>query len=285
MLLSVRERCLADCGQGCRTVEIAGEEIDSGRGPSALHAAEDGSDRDAAVRRRSGLRHAAESLQGCRHKGVFLFDGRFYQYDNGVWLESKKEDGPWVTTSFKVLPVALRKAVPVPESGQSVRLPSGDTVVYDEATKLFRVENKAGDGSFRRDVLRVSRRQVVFGSRRCCRFSGADADQGPRPGARPGAEKPQKKAARRKTRKNKDKKGAKEKGAKGRKAGGDKHKKAGRNKKAGRIRGRRRREENSACHDRRRITLRPLRPNQAFASGRVLAPVSRENFPACIRAA
>jgi hypothetical protein len=85
-------------------------------------------------------------------KGVFLFDARFYQYDNGVWLESKKEDGPWMPTSMKILPVPLRKAVPLPEDGQEVTLPSGEKVVYEEKKRVFRLEKKPEivlfDGTF-----------------------------------------------------------------------------------------------------------------------------------------
>ncbi|HXC52350.1 MAG TPA: hypothetical protein VN634_15825 [Candidatus Limnocylindrales bacterium] len=90
-------------------------------------------------------------------KGVFLFDGRFYRYDDGVWLESKSDDGPWTTTSMKILPVVLRKAVPEPEEGATVALPTGEKVVYDAGTKIFHVENKPDtllfDGTFyeRRD--------------------------------------------------------------------------------------------------------------------------------------
>ncbi len=90
-------------------------------------------------------------------KGVFLFDGRFYRYDDGVWLESKSDEGPWMTTSMKILPVVLRKALPVPEDGATVALPSGEKVVYDAGRKIFHVENKPDtllfDGTFyeRRD--------------------------------------------------------------------------------------------------------------------------------------
>jgi len=85
-------------------------------------------------------------------KGVFLYDGRFYRYDTGIWMDSKKDDGPWTPTSLKILPVALRKAVPPPDDGAKVTLPSGETVVYQQSSKLFRIENKPEtvlfDGSF-----------------------------------------------------------------------------------------------------------------------------------------
>ena len=85
-------------------------------------------------------------------KGVFLFDARFYRYEEGIWFESKKDDGPWTPTSMKLLPVALRKAVPLPEGGTKVTLPSNEVVVYDAEKKIFRVENKPDtflfDGTF-----------------------------------------------------------------------------------------------------------------------------------------
>ncbi len=85
-------------------------------------------------------------------KGVFLFDAEFYRYDGGVWLVSAGDDGPWAAVSMKVLPVPLRKAVPPPEAGQSVTLPSGETVVYDAESKLFSVQGKPDtllfDGTF-----------------------------------------------------------------------------------------------------------------------------------------
>jgi hypothetical protein len=85
-------------------------------------------------------------------KGVFLFDGLFYRYDTGVWLESKTDDGPWKPTSMKILPVMLRKAVPVPADGSEVALPSGDKIVYSAQDKFFSVAGKPDtlffDGAF-----------------------------------------------------------------------------------------------------------------------------------------
>ncbi|HEY2775981.1 MAG TPA: hypothetical protein VGK20_18215 [Candidatus Binatia bacterium] len=85
-------------------------------------------------------------------KGVFLFDAVFYRYDNGLWLESDKEDGPWTPASARVLPVPLKKAVPPPDDGQSVTLPSGEKAVYDAKSRVFSLEDKPDvllfDGEF-----------------------------------------------------------------------------------------------------------------------------------------
>lgn len=85
-------------------------------------------------------------------KGVFLFDGLFYRYDTGVWLESATDGGPWKTTSMKVLPANLRKAVPLPESGQKVALPSGEIAIYDSDGDFFFLEKEPAtflyDGTF-----------------------------------------------------------------------------------------------------------------------------------------
>lgn len=84
--------------------------------------------------------------------GVFLFDGGFYRYDGGVWLTSKREEGPWELTSVKGLPPPLRRAVGKPEDKKAVKLPSGETVLYDAASDLFRVDGKTDtwlfDGNF-----------------------------------------------------------------------------------------------------------------------------------------
>lgn len=85
-------------------------------------------------------------------RGVFLFDGLFYRYETGVWLESTKDDGPWKTTSMKPLPATLRNAVPVPESGQKVLLPTGETAVYQADGDFFFLQEKPEtllfDGTF-----------------------------------------------------------------------------------------------------------------------------------------
>lgn len=85
-------------------------------------------------------------------KGVFLHDGLFHRYDDGVWLSSPKVGGPWAPGSARTLPPPLRKALPVPDDGQKVTLPSGDVVRYEAATKLFLVEGRADtvlfDGTF-----------------------------------------------------------------------------------------------------------------------------------------
>jgi hypothetical protein len=85
-------------------------------------------------------------------KGVFLFDGAFYRYDGGVWLESKSADGPWTHTSSVGLPAALRRAVAQPEQGTRVTLPSGDVLVSEGLPNLFAVEARPDavyfDGAF-----------------------------------------------------------------------------------------------------------------------------------------
>jgi hypothetical protein len=81
-------------------------------------------------------------------KGVFLFDGSFYRYDNGIWLTGKREDGPWVPASVKLLPPTLKKGVPAPESGQTVTLPDGTVVVYDSDAKIFRRQNRPDTALF-----------------------------------------------------------------------------------------------------------------------------------------
>lgn len=85
-------------------------------------------------------------------KGVFLHDGLFYRYDDGVWLTATRTGGPWTPGSVRTLPPPLRKAVPVPDDGAKVTLPSGDVVRYEAATKLFLLEGRADtvlfDGTF-----------------------------------------------------------------------------------------------------------------------------------------
>lgn len=75
-------------------------------------------------------------------KGVFLFDGGYYRYDNGVWFSSQSEDGPWQATSGKPLPPALKRALPAPVHGDKVTMPSGAVLVYDADTKLYDVEGR-----------------------------------------------------------------------------------------------------------------------------------------------
>jgi len=85
-------------------------------------------------------------------KGVFLFDAMFYRYDTGVWLASSKEEGPWTPTSSKPLPQVLRRALPVPEVGEKVTLPTGETLVFEGEGNLFAVEGRDAtvyyDGAF-----------------------------------------------------------------------------------------------------------------------------------------
>jgi hypothetical protein len=85
-------------------------------------------------------------------RGVFLFDGRFFRYDNGLWLGSQSDDGPWTASTVKGLPLPLRRAVGTPEDKTSVVLPSGETVIYDGAAGVFRLEGKPDtylfDGTF-----------------------------------------------------------------------------------------------------------------------------------------
>lgn len=85
-------------------------------------------------------------------KGVFLFDATYYRYDNGVWLESASDDGPWTAASAKRLPSALRRGVPLPESGTKVSLPSGETLVSEGDSGVFAVQDKPNlvyfDGAF-----------------------------------------------------------------------------------------------------------------------------------------
>jgi len=85
-------------------------------------------------------------------KGVFLFDATYYRYDNGVWLESTTDDGPWTAASARRLPSALRRGVPPPEGGTKVTLPSGETLVSEGDSGVFAVQDKPNlvyfDGSF-----------------------------------------------------------------------------------------------------------------------------------------
>jgi hypothetical protein len=85
-------------------------------------------------------------------KGVFLFDAVYYRYDNGVWLESSSDEGPWTATSAKRLPGVLRRGVPLPQDGTKVTLPSGETLVSEGETGVFAVEGRPDavyfDGSF-----------------------------------------------------------------------------------------------------------------------------------------
>lgn len=75
-------------------------------------------------------------------KGVFLHEGIYYRYDTGLWLSSRGDDGPWAVASAKALPVPLRAAVPVPQPGETVKLPSGETVAYDADAKVFQLDGK-----------------------------------------------------------------------------------------------------------------------------------------------
>ncbi len=90
-------------------------------------------------------------------KGVFLFDGVFYRYDGGVWLESKSADGPWVPASSVGLPQSLKRALSPPAKGTRVTLPGGEILVSEGEPNLYAVEGRPDalyfDGTFyeRRD--------------------------------------------------------------------------------------------------------------------------------------
>ncbi|MFN2426578.1 MAG: hypothetical protein ABR587_09060 [Candidatus Binatia bacterium] len=75
-------------------------------------------------------------------KGVFLFDATFFRYENGVWLESSRDEGPWTVTSGKLLPQVLRRAVPAPVAGQKATLPSGETLVSEGEAGIFAVDGR-----------------------------------------------------------------------------------------------------------------------------------------------
>lgn len=76
------------------------------------------------------------------HRGVFLFDARFYRFHDGVWLGSGTADGPWLPTSAKPLPPILRRTVPLPGAGHKVTLPDGVTLVFEAESSLFAVEGQ-----------------------------------------------------------------------------------------------------------------------------------------------
>ncbi|HYC00136.1 MAG TPA: hypothetical protein VEC57_13460 [Candidatus Limnocylindrales bacterium] len=89
--------------------------------------------------------------------GVYIHDGRYYRYADGVWLTSVKIEGPWELAATKKLPGPLKHRVKPPAAGTKVTLPSGTVVEYDADLLMFRVvgQNEVflSDGMFitRRD--------------------------------------------------------------------------------------------------------------------------------------
>lgn len=85
-------------------------------------------------------------------RGVFLADGLFYRYDGGIWQSASQEGGPWSLTSSKPVPGQLRKSMPAPKTGDKVKLPSGESVVFDAENSFHRLDDKPSvilfDGMF-----------------------------------------------------------------------------------------------------------------------------------------
>jgi len=90
-------------------------------------------------------------------EGLFISDGRFYRYTDGIWLSSTKAEGPWELANTKGLSAPLKHRVKPPEAGQKVTLPSGTVLEYDDEVLLFRV---AGQGDvYLHDGAFVARRE------------------------------------------------------------------------------------------------------------------------------
>ncbi len=91
---------------------------------------------------------------------VYVFEGRFLRYLNGVWLASRQQDGPWELSQTKGLPqLLLRKARP-PDDGARVSVPSGVVMEYDADLALFRVADK--DDMFFHNGLFFERRDLKW---------------------------------------------------------------------------------------------------------------------------
>ncbi|MBI5505255.1 MAG: hypothetical protein HY899_10670 [Deltaproteobacteria bacterium] len=73
---------------------------------------------------------------------LYVHDGRFLRYLNGVWLVAARQDGPWELAPMKGLPTLLLRKVAPPEPGARVSLPSGLVLEYDGALAMFRVAGK-----------------------------------------------------------------------------------------------------------------------------------------------
>lgn len=84
--------------------------------------------------------------------GLYVFDGSFYRYQDGLWLAAPSENGPWGLTSVRGLPLLLLKKVVPPEDGGEATIPSGEKVAYVAAAKAFRLDGKTDtylfDGTF-----------------------------------------------------------------------------------------------------------------------------------------